>query len=152
MRRNREDEAAYRSLAKQYGVSYSDVRKIVLSFFDQIALEARMLPFDNQYRIYSRQAFENASHVASIPSIGRIGPVYSRYLKWRANISKNLDMVPRENYRLRLTQDDIENMAASVLAGRTPSIVKRKNKEMFDNIWLVDTGGKKLARQVIKKK
>jgi hypothetical protein len=152
MRRNKENEVVYRNLAKRFGINQSDVRKIVLSFFDQIALEARSLPFDNQYRIYSRQVFENASHVASIPYIGRIGPVYSRYLKWRANISKDLDMVPRENYRLRLTQDDIENIAASVLAGRTPSIVKRKNKELFDNIWLVDTGGKKLARQVIKKK
>lgn len=152
MRRNREDEKAYRSLAKQFGVNQSEVRKIVISFFDQIALEARMLPFDNQYRIYSRKAFENASHVASIPFIGRIGPVYSRYLKWRANISKDLELAPRENYRLRLTQDDIENMAASVLAGKTPSLVRRKNKEMFDNIWLVDTDGKKLARQVIKKK
>lgn len=152
MRRNREDEKAYRSLAKQFGVNQSEVRKIVISFFDQIALEARMLPFDNQYRIYSRKAFENASHVVSIPFIGRIGPVYSRYLKWRANISKDLELAPRENYRLRLTQDDIENMAASVLAGKTPSLVRRKNKEMFDNIWLVDTDGKKLARQVIKKK
>lgn len=152
MRRNREDEKAYRSLAKQFGVNQSEVHKIVISFFDQIALEARMLPFDNQYRIYSRKAFENASHVASIPFIGRIGPVYSRYLKWRANISKDLELAPRENYRLRLTQDDIENMAASVLAGKTPSLVRRKNKEMFDNIWLVDTDGKKLARQVIKKK
>lgn len=152
MRRNKIDEAVYRNLAKKYCIDKTEVRKIVLSFFDQIALEARSLPFDNEHRIYSRQALENASHVASIPFIGRIGPVYSRYLKWRANISQNLELAPREKFRLRLTQDDIENMAASVLAGKTPSLVRRKNKELFDNIWLVDTDGKKLARQVIKKK
>lgn len=152
MRRNKVEKAVYKKIANQFGVSESDVRKIVLSFFDRIALDARSLPFDNPQRIFTKKAFEELSHAVAIPFIGRIGPVYSRYRKWRANESKQLDLAPREEFRLRLSQDDLENIAASVLAGKTPSITKRKNKEMFDNIWLVGTDGKRLARQVIKKK
>lgn len=50
-----------------------------------------------------------------------------------------------------MTQDDIEHIADDILAGRSPEIKKKRNSELFYNVWLVEENGKRLARQVIKK-
>lgn len=153
MRRNKLEEADFRAVAEELDVPLEEVRRAVHSFFGEIVGESRALPFDTEKKIYSKESFEQKVKVWNIPFMGRIGPVYSRYLKWRGNESKNLIQEPRSNYRSRITQDDIEHMAEDILSGRTPSpVVKKKGSEMYNRVWLVGQDGKKLARQVIPKK
>jgi hypothetical protein len=152
MRRNRIEDADMTAVAEDLGISVEDVRKVVSSFFDSLAAQARKLPFDNESRIYSKDRFEDFVKVFSVPSIGRFGPVYSRYLKWRGNEAKEIEQAKRSDYRSRMTQDDIENIAEDILAGRTPVIRKKKKNELFKQVWLVGKNGKRLAWQVIPKK
>lgn len=152
MARSRPDEAEYRRIAERHGLDPRDVKRMVNSFFSVILRDCRSLPFDNPKRIYSKEMFDGMVKARCIPYVGRIGPVYSRYLKWRANESVGIEMAPRSSYRRRITQSEIEDTAAAILSGRTPpQLKKRKGKEMFDRIWLVGQEGKKSARQVIPK-
>jgi len=151
-RRNRIDEAEFRRIADELGLEPSDVKGAVHSFFETIFRDAKSLPFDNFRKIYSKDKFASFSRVRCIPSIGRIGPVYSRYLKWRANESPNIKQVPRSTYRAGLTQDEVEYIADVALSGGTPSFERKKNYDLYQRVWLVGKEGKKLARQVIPKK
>jgi len=152
VRRNRTEEAVYGLVADELGLSISDVRLAVSSFFGEIVSESRALPFNNERKIYSKEKFAEYERAWNIPYIGRIGPVYSRYLKWRGNESKNIVQEPRSNYQSRITQSDIEDMAEAILSGRTPTpLRKRKGNELYNRVWLVGQDGKKLARQVIPK-
>ena len=142
-----------RILAERYCLTDTEVKKVVDSFFSVLCHDAKKLPFDNPKRIYSCEAFQRFVTVRQIPFIGRIGPVYSKYLKWRANESSLIEMAPRSSYRTRVLQSDIENTAASILSGAAPApLKKRKGKEMYERVWLVGQDGKKSARQVIPKK
>ena len=152
MGRNRTDEKEFKRIAEELGVPVEDVRSAVSSFFGTMIMEACHLPFDNNRKIFTKEKFSEYAVVRNIPYIGRLGPVYSRYLKWRANESRGLLQVPRSSYRSRLLQSEIENMAAEILSGRTPSPVKKvKYSELYDRVWLVGQDGKKSARQVIPK-
>ena len=151
MGRNRREYARFRSLSARYGLDESEVRRIVTSFFEVFGMDARSLPFDNPKKIFSRDVFDGKSTVRQIPYIGRLGPVYSNYLKWRANESGQFQMVPRSSYRSGITQSEIENMAVAALSGSAPSFEKKKKSEMFDRVWLVGQDGKRSARQVIPK-
>jgi hypothetical protein len=152
MGRNRSEYARYRVLSDRYGLDEQEVRKIVCSFFDTVLSDARGLPFDNPKKIYTKDKFEEYVRVRQIPYVGRLGPVYSRYLKWRANMSEQLIMAPRSAYRKGITQSELETMAAAILSGAAPPLLtKRKKSEMFDRVWLVGQEGKKSARQVIPK-
>ena len=134
------------------GLPSGEVIKAVTSFFGAIAGYARRLPFDNYRRIYSHDLFGEYVTVWNIPSLGRIGPIYSRYLKWRANEAGKLEQVNRGSFRKGISQDEIETMAAEILSGRTPSpIRKKKGNEMYNRVWLVGKEGKRQARQVIPK-
>ena len=129
------------------------MHKAVNSFFGSIAKYAASLPFNDERRIYGYDAFEEFVEVVNIPHVGRFGPVYSRYLKWRCNEAKALDQVPRSAYRKRISQDEIENMADEILSGRTPSPLKKKKPtELYNRVWMIGTDGKRMARQVIPKK
>ena len=151
-KRNKIEEAGFLRVSEKFGVPVSEVARAVKSFFDVIASDAKSLPFDDRNRIYSRERFEEFESVYTIPYIGRLGPVYSRYLKWRENESKSLLQKPRTGYRKRMTQDDIENIADAILSGNpVPEIRKRKGNEMYERVWIVGTDGKKMARQVIEK-
>lgn len=152
MPRNKIEEAGFLRLSEEFGIPVSEVARAVKSFFDVIASDAQSLPFDNRKKIYSKPVFEELVKVRNIPYIGRLGPVYSRYLKWRENESKLLPQKPRSGYRKRMTQDDIENIADAVLSGNpVPEIRKRKGSELYERVWLVRQDGKKSARQVIPK-
>lgn len=152
MATNSTDELEFRRIAKQHGLSITEVRRAVYSFFDIIASEAAKLPFDNPHRIYMKDKFEEYAVVRNIPYIGRIGPIYSRYIKWRSNEAKNLKLVSRGKYSSRLTDDDLDYIAGEILAGRTPpALEKRKGNDMYNRIWLIGKKGKKLAYQVIPK-
>ena len=148
---NRIDESEFRLIASELGLGVSEVRRAVSSFFAVIASDADSLPFDNARKIYSREKFKEFVKVRCIPYVGRIGPVYSRYLKWRANEAKGQPSERRSSYRTGMTRDEIEHIAASILAGRTPQITRKKNSELFNRVWLVGKDGKKSARQVIPK-
>lgn len=121
------------------------------SFFEVFGADARSLPFDNPKKIFSKDVFDGKVTVRQIPFMGRLGPVYSNYLKWRANESGQFQMVPRSSYRSGITQNEIENMAVAALSGSAPSLKRKKKSEMFDRVWLVGQDGKKSARQVIPK-
>ena len=152
MRKDSKDSARCRILAERYGLTDTEVRKVVDSFFSVLCHDAKSLPFDNPRKIYSCEGFQRFVMVRQIPFIGRLGPVYSKYLKWRANESSLIEMAPRSSYRRRVTQSDIESTAGAILSGQTPPpLRKRKGKEMYERVWLVGQDGKKSARQVIPK-
>ncbi len=151
MSRNRKEEAGFLRVSEEFGIPASEVSRAVRSYFDTMLADSRKLPFNNRKKIYSRELFEEYVSVTNIPYIGRLGPVYSRYLKWRENESKSLPQRPRRDYRKRMTQDDIENIAEAVLSGN-PVPVKRRNwHDLYERIWIVGKDTKKLARQVIPK-
>ena len=151
--RNKTDEAEFRRIASELGLEVEDVSSIVNSFFAVMLGEARSLPFNNHRKIFTKDKFSEYAVVRNIPYIGRLGPAYSRYLKWRGNESRDLSQVPRSSYRSRLSQNEVENMAAEILSGGTPSpIRKKRNSELYERVWLVGQDGKKSARQVIPKK
>lgn len=150
--RNRTDEAEFRRIASELGLEAEDVSSIVNSFFAVIVCEARSLPFNNHRKIFTKDKFSEYAVVRNIPYIGRLGPAYSRYLKWRGNESRDLSQVPRSFYRSRLSQNEVENMAAEILSGGAPSSIRKKrNSELYERVWLVGQDGKKSARQVIPK-
>ena len=153
MGRNRKEYERYRVVSAKQNVSEEEVKRILASFFSIIFCDARSLPFDNPRRIFSKDKFDEYVEVRHIPFIGRIGPVYSNYLKWRANESQQIEMAPRSSYRSRRTQSDIESTAAAILSGMTPPpLEKKRGNEMYERVWLVGQDGKKSARQVIPKK
>ena len=138
-------------VAKQLGVSVSDVKNIVNSFFDVLVSESRKLPFDNPQKIFSKEAFDRLAVVRQIPFIGRLGPSYSRYLKWRANEAKEIKMVPKHLARKKFTKDEVEAIAEMVLKGEGYAPPERKRNNNYKRVWLVGQEGKKSARQVIPK-
>lgn len=161
MARNRTDEQEYARIASDLGVSCSEVRSAVSSFFDAIAADAKRLPFNNPRRIYSRDRFRDYETVWCIPCLGRLGPSYTRYLQWRANASKQIVQARRDDYRTVYTQEDIEALARHALYdwkdGDAPITAKRlasgarTRKYPFQRVWLMGSDGKKQARQVIPK-
>ena len=151
MRTSKIDDEAFRKIAEKLGVPESEVRRAVLSFFDIILSESKALPFDNEKRIYTRDKFNEYQTCYTVPYIGRLGPVYSRYIKWRSNEANAFDRRPRSDYRRRITQDEIEHIAEDVLSGKAPSYHKKKGNEMYNRVWVVGKDGKKLAWQVIPK-
>lgn len=149
---SRIDRKEFGRIAKEFGIPESEVRRIVVSFFDVVSLEAKALPFDNERRIYKRDKFNEYASCYSIPYVGRIGPVYSRYVKWRSNEAESFDMRPRSDYRYRMTQDEIEHIAEDVLSGNAPPDLKKKRgKDKFNRVWVVGENGKRQAWQVIPK-
>lgn len=153
MRRSRTDEADFRAIASELGIDILDVRRSVSSFFEIISRDARSLPFDDERRIYKRDKFLSLVKVRQIPFLGRLGPVYSRYLCWRRNEAALQEQERKEKYRVRLTEDDIEEIARKALAGEPlPEIRKKRGSEMFNRVWIVGQDGKKSARQVLPKK
>ena len=152
MARNRKDDPIINRIAQEYDLETEDVFRVVRSFFSAIRVYASRLPFDNPRKIYTKERFDELSSVYNLPYIGRVGPVYSRYLKWRGNESKGLDQAARSSFRTRWSQGEIEDIAAMILSGETPSLPEKKKKsEMYDTVWVVGKDGKKLAKQVIKK-
>lgn len=152
MPKNRIEDADFQYISRTLGIPVSEIRRAVYSFFGTITREARALPFDDASRIYTKERFADFVKVHNIPSIGRIGPVYSRYLKWRGNEAKNQTQVPRSDYRAGISQDEVEYIAAEILSGNTPlPVQKKKATERFNRIWMIGRVGKRAARQVIPK-
>lgn len=151
MRKNKTESRDFEIIAEREGVTTSDVKNIVNSFFDVLVSESRKLPFDTPRKIFSKAAFEKNVSVQNIPFIGRFGPSYTRYLKWRANESKGIRMVPREAARKKYTSEEIETIAEMVLKGEGYAPPERKRNNNYKRVWLVGQDKKKSARQVIPK-
>lgn len=148
---NRTDYSRYVEISEKTGVPVPDVRRIVESYFKDIYVYASKLPFDTHRKIFSKDKFDEYVRVDNVPYLGRMGPVYSRYLQWRVNASKEFDYAYRSAQRVRLSKGEIEDIAKEALSGGTPVVKKHKNSELFDRVWLVGKEGKKSARQVIPK-
>jgi len=133
-------------------LSVTETRRAVQSFFDVILSEARKMPFNDERRIYYQELFNDYVQVWHIPFIGRIGPVYSRYLKWRENESKTLGQVNKEVLKKQKRKEDVEAAAERLFLGEdmTP-LKKKKGSEMYNRIWMVGRNGKRSAHQVIPK-
>lgn len=153
MRISRTDRDDYMRLADVFGISVTDVSSIVVSYFDTVLGEARSLPFANPRKVFSKDMFDRYGSVHQIPSVGRLGPSYTRYRRWKANESANVGMVNRTYYSERLRKEDIENIADTILSGTIPDIaaIKKGRKGKYNKVWHVGSGGRKLAWQAIKK-
>lgn len=151
MARNRTDAARYREIASALGVSESEVRNIVSSFFGGIVGYARTLPFNNPTRIYTADKFEEYVRVWNIPSIGRMGLSYGRYLSWRGNEARLSCQMDRSAFLERKRRDEIETIADVVLSGGAYCPERKTKKETYKRVWLVGKGGKRLARQALPK-
>ena len=97
----------------------------------------------------------NCSFVENIPYIGRIGPVYSRYVKWRASESGELFMVRRSDARKRHFRPMVEKAAEDAINGRkvdVKALKERLPKGEYEKVWLVGPDGRRRAAgQLIKK-
>ena len=151
MRYDRGEFELYGEVSKETGVPVRDIAVMVNSFFSVILNESRSLPFDDIRKIFRRDRFDELSTVRNIPYIGRIGPSYTRYLKWRQSEARNIEQRTKEDYKTKLSPEEIDDMAQTILAGGRVEITRKKKKELYNNVWLVGTEGKRAARQVIPK-
>ena len=136
-----------RAYARANGLSETEVQKAVVSFFDDIVVSTRKLPFNNLKRIYTADALEDKAGVYNIPYIGRLGPMYSLYVKWRGEVAEEYDMVLREDVRDIHLAERIEELAELALSGH-----KVTRDMMKDKVWIIDKEGRrKAAKQLFKK-
>ena len=149
--RNRLEEQICKTIAQSCSISAKSARTIVSSFFGAIESEARALPFDNHRKIYTKAKFDEYVSVTNIPYIGRIGPSYSRYLKWRANVASEVEQKNKEQLSSRYSPEEIEEAARRILSGEAVEIKRKKATELYKRVWLVGKSGKRQARQVIPK-
>lgn len=148
--RNRIESSDFAAVSFELGVPVSVVRSVVYSFFDSVSKKASSLPFSTATKIYDRKAFDKHCFVCNIPYIGRIGPVYSRYLQWRSNEAKSIERKPRCAVSNGITPVDIEKLAESIIDGiELPEVKRTTVSEQYDRVWIVGDSGKRLARQVI---
>ena len=155
MRLSLRDRRLIKEIAEDAQIPFAEVRKAILSYFASIVSASLKLPFDNPQRLYSKAAFLEHSFVVNIPYIGRIGPVYSLYLKWRKNEAENYEKVLRHKVRQVYSRALIEEEAQKALKGQKVNeklLKERIPRGKYNRVWLMDSGGKRrAARQVIVK-
>lgn len=155
MKLRRSERNRCRNISDVTAIPQREVMKAVESYFDSIVEKTKALPFNTPKRIYSRGAFAKCSFVVNIPYIGRIGPVYSRYIKWRSSESRDIEMVKRSDVRKEHLRPMIEDAARDALNGKKVDIKPLKERiprGKYEKVWLVDKDGKRRsARQLIKK-
>lgn len=141
-------------IADAFGIPESEARRAVVSYFDSIVDAFKASHFDDLTRIYMRDAFDERSSVVNIPYIGRIGHVYSKYLKWRSDASASLDTVRRDRRRRVGLAETIEQLAERALAGEKIRGIGRLKVPAgtYKNVWVVSKAGKRAATIVIKNK
>lgn len=151
MGRSKVDIDIVRRVSEEFGIPESEVRRCVNSFFGEITGYARTLPFNTPTRIYEAEKFNEYVRVWNIPYLGRLGPVYGRYLDWRSNEADLLKQERKSVYRDKMSRDEIETIAGAVLSGGAFSLPKKTKKENYKRVWIVGKNGKRLARQVLPK-
>lgn len=150
--KNTSDDKIFRDIASKYGIEISESKRIVNSFFEILQLEARALPFDDDTRIYTREKFGELVSVYQIPFVGRLGPVYSKYLSWRKNDVDAIEQMGRNVFRKVTLKEKAEMLAKQILSGNTVSGCSFKEFNRIakhKRVWMVGVNGKKLANQVI---
>jgi hypothetical protein len=144
-----------RAYARSKGLNEVEVQKAIVSFFDDIVVSTRKLPFDNIRRIYTADAVEDKACVYNIPYIGRLGPVYSQYLKWRGDIANDYELVLREDVRGIHLNERIEELAGLALSGHRVTRDMMKDPipaGMYHKVWIIDKEGRRrAAKQLFKK-
>lgn len=155
MKLSNRDSGWCRDYAKENGLIESEVCKAVTSYFDDIVLGVRKLPFANFRRIYTADAVASLAPVYNLPRIGRIGPIYSQYVQWRRECAQELDMVQRRAVRAKHLAERIEEATALALSGHNV------NRDMLDDpipsglyhkVWLIDAQGRRTAAKQLFKK
>lgn len=153
MKLSKQDIQWCKKMAAEEGVSFSEVKKALLSFFDSIVSAANRLPFDRDNRIYSFGAFHEYPYCVNLPYLGRLGPVYSLYIKWRAKESKTQDTVLRSRAKKEHLKPLIEEAAKQALSGNkvdSSLLQQRLPSGKYKTVWLVDKNKKKkAAKQMI---
>lgn len=144
--------ADVRAVAAATGLPVREVRAAVLSAASALALRVRRLPFASARRIYSPAAFAASSFVALLPGLGRVGPAYSRYVRWRATEASGLELRGRAEARRMWRSLAAEEEAARVLAGGEADVARLRGRvpaSFARPVWLVGAGGRRLARQSV---
>lgn len=155
------EEREFRLVSERTGLSVDEIHKVVYSFFGVLVNDARRLPFDNPKKIYNKQAFDSLSAVVHIPYIGRIGPTYNNYIKWRGNVASAFNMLPRPKKKPFLTDEERETLASILIGSKNIETISceqmladmrkdREPKKDTTNVWLVGKDAKRLANQIIK--
>lgn len=151
MKTSRLDNRRFREIASDLSLPVSEVRRAVGSFFGTIVSYSRTLPFDTKYKIFKRYAFKPYVRVFNIPLIGRIGPVYSRYLSWRTNEANKEVQEISDRRRHKWVNEVVETLASAALSGEQISVPERKKRNAINKyVWIIDKEGKKRARQEIR--
>lgn len=153
MKLSKRDIKECKRLAQEENLSYEEVKKAVLSYFDSIVSCARSLPYDNSRRIYTSSSFVENTLWINIPYLGRLGTFYSQYLKWRAQEAKAQDQIKRTDMRKEYTRPLVESAAKRALSGEqvdSSFLKERVPAGKYTTVWLVDKNNKKkAAKQVI---
>ena len=155
MKLSRQDRSWCRQYAESNGLNSNEVVKAIVAYFDDMVIAVRSLPFNNVTRIYTADAVDKLAPVYNIPCLGRIGPIYSLYLKWRREEAKEQETELREVVKRRHLSERIEQAAAMALSGRRVSASFLDDpipRGMYRKVWIIDANGKRrVARQVYKK-
>ena len=150
---NSRDDAVFSLISEAEGVDKTEVKRAVESYFGLFVSDAAKLPFDDPTKIFSKGRFGKLVKVRCIPHIGRLGPSYTRYLRWRANESKSEDMIPKPKHYSGYRSEDVEAYAESLLSGEIPEPPKKTRRTgAYASVWLVGDDGRKQAGQVITKR
>lgn len=155
MKLSKIDERWCRKYASENDLNICEVKKAIVSFFDDIVFSVRKLPFNNIRRIYSADALEEIADVYNIPYIGRIGPIYSKYVKWRKEESENYDMLLRKTAFRKHFNERVDEAVERAMAGERIGKGFLRDpvpSSLYHKVWLIDKNGKrKAARQLFKK-
>ena len=144
-----------RQHAREHGLDIGEVVKAVLCFFDDIVLTTRRLPFDNIRRIYTADAVADKACVYNIPYIGRLGPVYSQYLKWRSECAEEQEIVSRADVYAKHRAEKLDKAFDLVMSGKKiPEGYLRDPipASLYHKVWIIDKDGRRrAAKQLFKK-
>ena len=153
MKLSKQDIIWCKLFAAEEGIEFSEVKKALISYFDSIVSSANKLPFDRDNRIYSVSAFHEFPYCINLPYLGRLGPVYSLYIKWRAKESRVQEKVLRSQAKKEHLKPLIEEAAKQALAGNkvdSSLLQQRLPSGKYKTVWLVDKNKKKkAAKQMI---
>lgn len=155
MKLSKSDVSWCAEYAKAQGLDAVEVSKAVISFFDDMVYVTRKLPFNNIRRIYSAEAVSKLAPVFHLPSVGRLGPMYNQYKKWRKEQAGSYVMVSRKDAKRKHRQERIEEAARRALSGKRVSenfLYDSIPSDRYYKVWLIDAQGKrKAAWQLFKK-
>lgn len=155
MKLSNRDAKWCRQYAADSGLDEVEVTKCVQAFFDDIVSTVRKLPFNDISRIYTIAAFEEVAPDFYLPFIGRLGPSYSSYCKWRVECADEEERILRSTAYEKHRAQRVDEAVDMALSGQTIPKNFLRNPipgGTYRKVWIIDKGGKrKAARQLFKK-